>query len=102
MENERKKWQYAWIEGMITDDDFTKRMEENDTETLILEETMNELNVEEVIITEEDVKQEIKNIILNWKELSRKEKKMLLLEIIDEIEVRKDGTKVKVTDIHFL
>lgn len=101
IEARKKKWQYAWVEGMINEDDFKKRMdEENKKENQIKEQL--EITIEEDPVDENEIVEALNQISSNWNVLKKIEKKNLLHEIIDEIKIKKVGNQIEITDINFI
>ena len=107
LEEIKKKWQYAWVEGMITDSDFKKRMEETNAEIeaieKVLKENENIQQDEEKEISESEIIDALLEIKKNWYEMNPLEKKNLLREIIKEIKIKKVGKiDVEIVDIIFV
>lgn len=103
IEGRKKKWQYAWVEGILNENDFKVRMEEeNKKEKSILDKLEDTSPIEEDDTP--DVK-EIEAMLLgineNWNVLERLEKKNLLREIIKEIKVSRVGNTTRIDDIIF-
>lgn len=104
IEKRRAKWQYAWANDMISDDDFTLRMkEENEKEEALRKELENIKPSEKATIGE--IKEVIENLRLNWEHLEPTEKKLLLQTFVKEITFDKIGERradcVQIVDIQF-
>lgn len=103
LEARKKKWQYAWSEDLITDDDFRKRMSEAKKEEEILREQINALEDKEendtLSFDSEQIKKVLKNIRKNWDQLDQHEKKNLINSIIKEIKynIKKNGNQNIIT-----
>ncbi|WP_026676740.1 recombinase family protein [Fictibacillus gelatini] len=94
IENRKSKWQYAWVNEMITDEDFKSRMkEENEKEKMLLSElealdeskTTHNINISELLM---DMKE-------NWDNMSLPEKKQFVQMTVKEIVVDKVSTEKK-------
>lgn len=90
----KKKWQYAWANEMIDDDQFTERMkEENEKENQIKQRLKDlEVNIEDKIIDTE-LKEMVTNTIDRWDSLHNTEKKQIVSILIDKIVIDKINTK---------
>lgn len=75
IEKRRKKWQYAWANDKINDDDFTQRMEEENEKEKSLKVELDELHPH--LSSSDDIKIEsiISDLVANWKNMTDVEKK---------------------------
>jgi site-specific DNA recombinase len=88
IENRRSRWQYAWVQTMINDNDFQKRMnEENEKEKIILKE-LTELKSATVspIDSNPEIWADLKE---NWQYMSDEVKKQFVLIAVNTITVDK-------------
>jgi len=103
IEKRRKKWQFAWVNEIITSDDLRKRMQEEDDKKKDVINELEELSeVEEVEFDEEEVKKLLSDIRGNWNVLKRHEKKELVQSVVDSIEYTKEGHEVIIKQIKFI
>jgi site-specific DNA recombinase len=88
IENRRSKWQYAWVQTIINDNDFQKRMnEENEKEKMILKE-LSELK--SVTISPMESNPEIwSDLKENWHYMSDEVKKQFVLIAVQSMTVDK-------------
>lgn len=100
----RSKWQYAWVNEMITDEDFKDRnAEENEKEKMLLNElealerkdisTDNNYNTTELL----------SNLLLNWSTFNVNEKKQFVqiavkMITVDKVKKLQKPESVKITD----
>ena len=91
IEKRRKKWQYAWANELISDEDFKERSkEEDEKEKLLLDELK---KLQGSIKKEMDIElltETLKDIRKNWNQLEIHEKKHLVNIAVKTIEVDKD------------
>ncbi|MER2057997.1 MAG: recombinase family protein [Niallia sp.] len=110
IENEREKYQRAWAKDLITDDEFTNRM--NDSRQLHEEITLklNSLNLKKDEITNTDeIKEIAKEFSNNFASLTQEYKRLFVQSHIECIQVEKPEFKIKgesikgikITDINF-
>jgi site-specific DNA recombinase len=88
IENRRSKWQYAWVQTMINDNDFQKRMnEENEKEKMLLKE-LSELK--SVTTSPMESNPEIwSDLKENWHYMSDEVKKQFVLIAVQSMTVNK-------------
>ncbi len=99
IENRRKKWQYAWANDKINDQDFTERMnEEKEKEERLLEE-LKEVKPPDKQLSLDEQKEILKNIKLLWNNLTPIEKKNFLQLFVKKIEIDKISPKQKASSI---
>lgn len=106
IEKRRVKWQYAWANDTISDDDFRQRMKEENEKEETLKKELEQLQPKKEKTSETDVKEVIRNIIVNWSFLEPVEKKMLLQMVVKKLVVDKISSQpkldsVKIVDIEF-
>jgi site-specific DNA recombinase len=107
LERRRAKWQYAWVNNMLTDDDLKKRNEEEDNKEKSLKKTLADLNLSK----DNNSKNEILSKALldlqhNWSELEIYEKKKFVQLVVKKMSVNKAFKKmspesVEITNIEF-
>lgn len=93
IEKRRKKWQYAWVNEMISDEEFTELSQEENKKEAALKEQLQELEPTQHPITSEDLNLILADIKDNWNNLENLEKKSLLQLIIKKIVVDKTSKK---------
>lgn len=92
--NRRKKWQYAWSNEMIEDEDFTTRMsEEKDKEESIIGQLDGLANHQDKVVTSKDAIEQLSGYIHQWDELDVPEKKQLLQILVKKIVVQHHHAK---------
>src|SRR5699024_3376409 len=98
----RKKWQFAWMEDLITSKDLKQRMKEEEIKERQVINALNELDevTEEYDI--EEVKELLSDIEINWNVLTRTEKKQLVQTLVERIDYEKNGTTVNLTNIELV
>ncbi|OAO78072.1 Integrase [Anoxybacillus flavithermus] len=106
IEKRRVKWQYAWANDTINDDDFKKRMKEENEKEEALKKELEQIQPKKEKTSETDVKEVIRNIIVNWSFLEAIEKKTLLQMVVKKLVVDKISSQpkvdsVKIVDIEF-
>lgn len=107
IEKRRAKWQYAWVNEIISDDDFAQRMkEENEKEEELKKELEKIQPKQEKMLPIDKLKELAKNIRNNWEYMEPLEKKSLLQMIvkklvIDKISRQPKPESVKIVDIEF-
>jgi site-specific DNA recombinase len=94
IEKRKKKWQYAWVNEMMSDDEFRDRMNEEREREEEIKKQLESIEVPQEIQTD---KMEIYSILQdmekNWKNLSDQEKKSLVQMIVKQIHVNFDQNK---------
>ncbi|KQL20506.1 recombinase family protein [Cytobacillus solani] len=104
----RSKWQYAWVNEMISDEDFKKRTnEENKKEKMLLEELEALTKIENPIMDNYNIVDILSDIQLNWSNLEIHEKKQLVHLTFKTISVNKikklqKPESVEIVDFDFL
>jgi site-specific DNA recombinase len=102
----RKKWQYAWANEMMDDDEYQERMKEERTLEYEVKKELDGL-----VGVKEELPPEHVNIIgqyieENWEELSQQEKKVFVQNtiekmIIDKVDAKSLKDRAKILDIQF-
>jgi len=107
IENRRKKWQYAWANTKISDDDFTKRMnEENEREKLIRQQ-IEEMKPNHVIkYNPEELQGILTDIRTNWNYMKTSEKKFLVHLVtksffVERVSFKRKPECLKILDFKF-
>jgi site-specific DNA recombinase len=103
IEKRRQKWQYAWVNEMISDSDFQKRInEENEKEKLIQQELKQQTIVE--IPQQMNNLELLSDLRLNWGKMNTEIKKQFVLIAVNSIVVDKiskerspDSIEIKVS-----
>lgn len=107
IEKRRTKWQYAWANEMITDDDFKTRIDEENKKELNLQQQLDTLvESEKGNINNEILIDTLNNIEKNWDKLDTHEKKQFVNLIVKTITVDKTSERRKpesiVIDVEFI
>lgn len=103
VDQRKKKWQYAWSEDLITDEDFKTRMDEarkkeEELKTLIQQSAPTPSNA----VGKNELVELLKDMTKNWNLLSDTEKKSLTQIMVKQIYYNFDiKNQVYVTDIDF-
>lgn len=99
IEKRRKKWQYAWANEVISDKEFKEIMkEEKEKEDRLINE-LHEIKPPEKGLPIEERKEILKNIKLNWQNLTVIEKKTFLQMFVKKITVDRIANAQKPTSI---
>ncbi|NQD67278.1 recombinase family protein [Bacillus haikouensis] len=107
--NRRKKWQYAWVNEMINDDDFTKRIEEENTKENDINNQLSSLRPSGEKLKPEDLSEILLDLKSNWNKLDALEKKLLLQMFTKKIKVDsfkqsprdRNPESIKIMDVEF-
>jgi len=106
IEKRRSKWQYAWVENVISDTIFKARMnEESEKEKMILQE-LEKLKPKEPATSNVIISEFLSKINSNWKEMSKIEKKQAIMITFESIVVNKNNKgrtseSVEIIDVTF-
>lgn len=104
IEKRKKKWQFAWVEEMISDKDFDLRMEEEREKE---EEVRTQLelvddDVNQVTTDKSELADLLQDMRRNWPALSDQEKKSLTQMIVKQIHyILNEKKQVNIIDIDF-
>jgi site-specific DNA recombinase len=106
IESRRKKWQYAWANVKISDEDFAKRMKEESDKEEIVKRDLSEMEENKPNEISDTAINELSGYIDNWSSLSDGEKKQLVQIIVkkiivDHTEARKKSDRVVIKQIEF-
>lgn len=106
IEKRRKKWQYAWANEHLKDEEFTELMqEESDREKVLTEELYKLKPAENKKLKNNELKEILNDMKLNWNNLNDEEKKMLLQIILKRIVVERSDEwqayKLKIVEMDF-
>lgn len=94
IEKRRKKWQYAWVNEMISDDEFTERMNEERKKEELLKEQLKSLSpIQSNHMHNLDVLSILSDIRETWKNMNALEKKAYVGFIVKKIVVDKVSKK---------
>jgi site-specific DNA recombinase len=95
IDKRRKKWQYAWVNDMITDDDFSTRMDEEKQKEEDVNKQLSSLQPAGGKMNREDLSDILLDIKSNWYQLDSLEKKMLLQMFTKKIVVDRVSDQLK-------
>ncbi|WGG44209.1 recombinase family protein [Rossellomorea sp. DA94] len=95
IEKRRKKWQYAWVNEMISDEDFSIRMEEENTKEEDVNKQLSSLQPAGEKMSTVDLTEILLDIKTNWNQLDALEKKMLLQMFTKRIFVDRVSDQLK-------
>lgn len=107
IENRRKKWQYAWVNDLITDDDFKNRIEDEDKNELDIRNKLLKLTNQSLVIDNSKKIEMLKNLRENWEVLDKIEKKRFVEMTIKKMNLNKISSRpvpesVDIEEITFL
>jgi site-specific DNA recombinase len=102
IEARRKKWQYAWVNEMLNDDDFSKRMNEESRNEEEVKTQLSSLQPSNKILNRDELVEVLKDVRKNWEHMESLEKKMLLQMIVKKIIVDKVSPRPKVESVKIL
>jgi len=102
IDRQREKYQKAWSADLITDEEFTERMNETKIAKIEIKKKLESIQPSsDDDIDFEKVKQIATDIKMNWSYLTSEEKKQFLNNFIESIEFDVDGTTPRVEKVHF-
>ena len=107
IEERRKKWQYAWVNEIIDDNQFKDRMNEELNKEQEIKRKLEDINVEiEEFEMDNELKELMSDALENWIRLDDHEKKQLIQITIAKIVVEKVPAKkvlerAKILEIEF-
>lgn len=108
IEERRERWQYAWMNNLISDKDLLKRKEEENENEESVKNELNQLNKSTSVDNENEIlASALNDLQQNWIELEPHEKKRfveLLVEkmSVDKVSKERKPESVAITDIEFL
>ncbi len=88
VKSRRSKWQYAWVNELISDDDFKNRMKEEDEKEKMLLDEIEALPAKEHSI-DYNIKEMLVEVKKNWTYMDKYEKKQVVHMIVKNIMVDK-------------
>ncbi|MGM7722145.1 hypothetical protein [Metabacillus sp. Hm71] len=89
LEKRRKKWQYAWVNEMLTDEDFTKRMNEENLKEEEIKKQLSSLQPINEKMSPNEMIEVLNNVRENWEHMDSLKKKMLLQMLVQRIDLDK-------------
>jgi site-specific DNA recombinase len=102
IKKQREKYQKAWANDLMNDEEFTERMGETKEGLKKLEEKLSQIQPAATnIVNQEHLEELINNFNLNWLNLTPQEKHQFLNLFVKHIEFIKDGKNVDVTGVLF-
>jgi site-specific DNA recombinase len=107
IEERRKKWQYAWVNEIIDDNQFKDRMNEELIKEQEIKRKLDDINVEiDEFEMDNELKELMSDALENWIRLDDNEKKQLIQIAINKIVVEKVPAKkvlerAKILEIEF-
>ncbi|PFE03781.1 recombinase family protein [Bacillus sp. AFS023182] len=102
VERQRDKFQKAWSNDLMTDEEFTNQMKETKGVLEAIKEKLNSLNLNKNEEIDNDIlKETINNIKDNWSNLSPTEKRQFMNMFIESIKIDKEEGATEVLDIVF-
>lgn len=101
-ERQREKFQKAWSNDLMTDEEFTDRMKETKEMLEKLTEKLQSLTPNQnTEINSDTIKEIVDNIKTNWSYLSPADKKQFMSMFIESIKIDKKNGTTEVLDIDF-
>jgi site-specific DNA recombinase len=106
IEKRRSKWQYAWVNEMISDIDFKKRTnEENEKEKLLWKELKAYAPIE-ILPQNTNIAEWWTDLKLNWSHMDNQIKKQFILiavqsMVVDKINKDKSPDSIEIKDVRF-
>jgi site-specific DNA recombinase len=107
IEKRRKKWQYAWVNEMISDNEFMERMDEERKKEELLKEQLQSLSpVHSHDMHDIDVLSILSDIKTTWKDMNALEKKAYIgfivkQIVVDKVEQKKGPESVEIVEMEF-
>ncbi|PKR82802.1 recombinase family protein [Heyndrickxia camelliae] len=101
IKRQREKYQKAWANELMTDDEFGDRMKETKTALEEFEEQLKQIQPVNQQVDHEHIKEIANNFNLNWLNLTDREKHQFLNLFVKEIHFEKDGLNVEITRVFF-
>lgn len=106
IEKHRKKWQYAWANEHLKDEEFTELMkEESDRERVLTEELYKLKPAENKKLKNDELIEILNDMKLNWNNLNDEEKKILMQIILKRIIVERSNEwqayELKIVEMEF-
>jgi site-specific DNA recombinase len=106
IEKRRKKWQYAWVNEMISDNEFMERMDEERKKEELLKEQLQNLSPIQNDMHDVDLLSILSDIRTTWKLMNIAEKKSsigILVKklVVDKVEQKKGPECVEIMEMEF-
>jgi site-specific DNA recombinase len=106
VEKRRSKWQYAWVNEMITDVDFQKRMNEENEKEKMLQKELNELTPKEAPSQDSNFMEYWAQLKEHWSTMEIEQKKQFILIAvrsitIDKISDKKTPDSIEMKEVSF-
>lgn len=102
IEKRKKKWQYAWANDIISDDEFNNRMNEERTLETDINAKLDSVTIPTATkVNYEEMQTLLKEIEGNWNALDRIEKKNFIQSLVKTITVDYDNKKLYVKNVDF-
>jgi site-specific DNA recombinase len=94
VEKRKKKWQYAWANEMMNDDEFRERMNEERELEEKIKKQLEELEIPQEIMTNKmELRSVLQDMERNWNKLTESEKKSLVQLVVKQIHVAFEGKR---------
>lgn len=106
IEKRRTKWQFAWVNEMLTDIDFQKRTkEENEKEKMILKE-LKALTPKESPTSDNSIIELWTDLKLNWSNMDTETKKQFTLiainfMVVDKVKTERTPESINIKEVKF-
>lgn len=106
IEKRRSKWQYAWVNEMITDVDFQKRMNEEKEKEKMIQKELLKITPKESPSDNSSILDIWTDLKLNWNNMDQEAKKqfiMIALDslVIDKINSDKSPDSIEIKEVKF-
>ena len=107
IEKRRKKWQYAWVNEMISDDEFMERMNEERKKEELLKEQLQSLSpVQSHDMHDMDLLSILSDIKTTWKVMNVLEKKayvgfIVKKMVVDKVSQKRSPESVEIVEMEF-
>jgi site-specific DNA recombinase len=106
IDKRRKKWQYAWVNDLINDEDFSVRMEEEKSKEEDVNKQLSSLQPSGEKMNSEDLSDILLDIKSNWNQLDALEKKMLLQMftkkiVVDRVSEQLNPNCLEIKEVEF-
>jgi site-specific DNA recombinase len=103
IEKRKKKWQYAWANDVISDEDFNDRMNEERTLENTIRQQLESVELPEVVeVSMNEMARYLKEIEENWNVYEAIEKKNFVQTFVDFINVGYDNKRLYIDEVGFL
>lgn len=105
IEGRKKRWQYAWVNEMLSDDEFRERMAEENKKEEEVKFKLNALvDIESPKLTDGHIQSIVSHTLKEWNELDDLEKKQIVTILLDKIlieilDISKRTDRAKILEI---